>query len=106
MSLGETSLGPVTGAHRLYPAEGKSEKSKQSSTATTPTPQHPVPSRMAGACGGVADKLGNKYELAWAIRHGLFCIQDERRSLTLEEIDPELADGSEFTMSTSTASSR
>ncbi|MBA4025712.1 MAG: hypothetical protein C0482_25460 [Gordonia sp.] len=52
---------------------------------------------MAGASGGVADKLGNKYELAWAIRHALFCIQDERRSLTLEEIDPELADGSEFT---------
>ncbi|MBD1322125.1 hypothetical protein IDF66_21315 [Gordonia hankookensis] len=52
---------------------------------------------MAGAGGGVADKLGNKYELAWAIRHALLCIQDERRSLTLEEIDPELADGSEFT---------
>ncbi len=52
---------------------------------------------MAGSTGGVADKLGNKYELAWAIRHALFCIQDERRSLTLEEIDPKLADGSEFT---------
>lgn len=52
---------------------------------------------MTGASGGVADKLGNKYELAWAIRHALLCIQDERRSLTLEEIDPELADGSEFT---------
>lgn len=52
---------------------------------------------MAGASGGVADKLGNKYELAWAIRHALLCIRDERRSLTLEEIDPELANGSEFT---------
>lgn len=52
---------------------------------------------MAGASGGVADKLGNKYELAWAIRHALLCLRDERRSLTLEEIDPELADGSEFT---------
>ena len=52
---------------------------------------------MTGASGGVADKLGNKYELAWAIRHALLCIQDERRSLTLEAIDPELADGSEFT---------
>lgn len=52
---------------------------------------------MIGAGGGVADKLGNKYELAWAIRHALLCIQDERRSLTLEEIEPELADGSEFT---------
>lgn len=52
---------------------------------------------MAGASGGVADKLGNKYELAWAIRYALFCIQDERRRLTLEDIDPELAEGSEFT---------
>lgn len=52
---------------------------------------------MAGASGGVADKLGNKYELAWAVRHALLCIQDERRSITLEEIDPDLADGSEFT---------
>lgn len=52
---------------------------------------------MAGAGGGVADKLGNKYELAWAIRYALSCIQDERRSLTLEDIDPEMAEGSEFT---------
>ena len=52
---------------------------------------------MAGAGGGVADKLGNKYELAWAVRHALLCLQDDRRSITLEEIDPELADGSEFT---------
>lgn len=52
---------------------------------------------MAGAGGGVADKLGNKYELAWAVRHALLCIRDERRSITLEEIDPELANGSEFT---------
>lgn len=52
---------------------------------------------MAGAGGGVADKLGNKYELAWAIRHALLCVQDDRRSITLEEIDPDLADGSEFT---------
>lgn len=52
---------------------------------------------MSGAGGGVADKLGNKYELAWAIRHALFCMQNEHRSLTLEEIDFQLADGSEFT---------
>lgn len=45
----------------------------------------------------MADKLGNTYELAWAIRYALSCIQDERRSLTLEDIDPDLADGSEFT---------
>lgn len=87
----------MTGAPRPYPSEGESEKSGPSSIATTPTPQHLAPTRMAGASGGVADKLGNKYELAWAIRHALHCIQDERRSLTLEEIDPELADGSEFT---------
>ena len=62
-----------------------------------PTPQHPASPRTAGSAGGVADKLGNKYELAWAVRHALFCIQDESRSLTLEEIDPELARGSEFT---------
>ncbi|BCK53015.1 hypothetical protein [Nocardia wallacei] len=77
--------------------DGEIEKSEQSSSAATATPQHLARPRMAGASGGVADKLGNKYELAWAIRHALFCIQDERRSLTLEEIDPELADGSEFT---------
>ncbi|WP_220181959.1 hypothetical protein [Rhodococcus sp. AG1013] len=87
----------MTGAPRPYPSEEEIEKSEQSSSAATLTPQHPAPPRMAGASGGVADKLGNKYELAWAIRHALLCIQDERRSLTLEEIDPELADGSEFT---------
>lgn len=61
------------------------------------TPQRPASPRMSGAGGGVADKLGNKYELAWAIRHALLCLQDDRRSITLEDIDPELADGSEFT---------
>ncbi|WP_341267401.1 hypothetical protein [Gordonia malaquae] len=79
------------------PSDLDNEEPDQPSSAATPTPQHLAPPRMAGAGGGVADKLGNKYELAWAIRHALFCIQDERRSLTLEEIDPELADGSEFT---------
>lgn len=53
--------------------------------------------RSSNAGGGVADKLGNRYELAWAVHHALLCIQDERRSLTLEDLDPELADGSEFT---------
>lgn len=53
--------------------------------------------RSANASGGVADKLGNRYELAWAVHHALRCIQDERRSLTLEDLDPDLADGSEFT---------
>lgn len=53
--------------------------------------------RSANAGGGVADKLGNRYELAWAVRYALRCIQHERRSLTLEDLDPDLADGSEFT---------
>lgn len=53
--------------------------------------------RSGSAGGGVADKLGNRYELAWAVQHALRCIQDERRSFTLEDLDPELADGSEFT---------
>lgn len=53
--------------------------------------------RSGSAGGGVADKLGNRYELAWAVQHALRCIQDERRSLTLEDLDPELAYGSEFT---------
>lgn len=53
--------------------------------------------RRANAGGGVADKLGNRYELAWAVHYALRCVQDERCSLTLEDLDPELADGSEFT---------
>ena len=51
----------------------------------------------SSASGGVADKLGNRYELAWAVHHALRCIQDERRSITLEDLDPDLAEGSEFT---------
>lgn len=47
--------------------------------------------------GGESDKLGNKYELAWAIRHALYCILDDRRSLTAEDIDSEVGKGSEFT---------
>lgn len=47
--------------------------------------------------------MGNKYELAWAIRHALYCIRDVRRSITTEEVDPELAEGAEFTYGTSTA---
>lgn len=53
--------------------------------------------RKNGAGGGVADKLGNNYELSWAVHHALRCIQDERCSITLEDLDPDLADGSEFT---------
>src|SRR5258708_11586623 len=47
--------------------------------------------------GGETDKLGNRYELAWAIRHALYCIHDDRRSITLEDIDRKLNEGSEFT---------
>lgn len=50
--------------------------------------------------GGEADKLGNKYELAWAVRYALYCIFDGRCSLTLEDIDPEVGKGSEFTYDT------
>lgn len=50
--------------------------------------------------GGETDKLGNKYELAWVIRYALYCIQDEHRSLTAEDIDTELNRGSEFTYTT------
>lgn len=55
---------------------------------------------MAPRAGGETDKYGNKYELAWAIRHALYCIRDDRRTLTLEDADPELAQGSEFTYAT------
>jgi hypothetical protein len=57
---------------------------------------------MAPRPGGEADKLGNKYELAWAIRHALCCLRDESRSLTVEEVDGDLGKGSEFTYVSST----
>ena len=50
--------------------------------------------------GGESDKLGNKYELAWAIRHALYCVLDPRRSLVTEDVDAELGKGSEFTYNT------
>jgi hypothetical protein len=53
--------------------------------------------------GGETDKLGNKYELAWAIRHALYCILDDRRALTAEDIDPEVGQGSEFSYETGLA---
>ncbi len=55
-------------------------------------------SRKVGASGGTADKLGNRYELALAVHEALWCLQDERRHITLEDLDPDLADGSEFTL--------
>lgn len=53
--------------------------------------------------GGEADKLGNKYEAAWAIRHALYCIADDRFSLTLEDVDVEVGKGSEFTYASGTS---
>ncbi len=87
----------MSDAPRPYPLEGKGEGFEQPNSTTDSASPHAKQPRIVGASGGVADKLGNKYELAWAIWHALRCIQDERRSLALEEIDPELADGSEFT---------
>lgn len=52
---------------------------------------------MSPRPGGEADKLGNRYEAAWAIRHALYCLTDDAYSLTLEDIDSELGQGSEFT---------
>ena len=40
---------------------------------------------MSPRPGGETDKLGNRYELAWAIRHALYCIVDDRRALTAED---------------------
>ena len=62
----------------------------------TAQPSKPT-SRVQGASGGFADKMGNKYELSWAVYYALQCIQDELRSITYEELNPDLADGSEFT---------
>lgn len=55
---------------------------------------------MSPRPGGETDKLGNKYELAWVVRHALYCIADDRRSLTAEDVDPEVGRGSEFTYCT------
>lgn len=52
---------------------------------------------MSPRPGGEADKLGNRYELAWAIRHALYCLTDGGPSLTLEDVDAEVGKGSEFT---------
>ena len=50
-----------------------------------------------GTSGGYSAKKGNQYELIWAVEYALKCIQDERCSITYEELDPDLAEGSEFT---------
>lgn len=51
---------------------------------------------MARAAGE-ADKLGNRYESAYAIQYALECLRDPSAALTVEDIDPERAAGSEFT---------
>lgn len=55
---------------------------------------------MSPRPGGETDKLGNRYELAWAIRHAFYCMLDDRRALTAEDIDVEVGRGSEFTYDT------
>jgi len=47
--------------------------------------------------GGEADKIGNRYEGAWAIRHALYCLMRDDCSMTVEALDPEEARGAEFT---------
>lgn len=84
-----------------YPRVYRSQDIRERYRATvhmkdTAQPSKPT-SRVQGASGGFADKMGNKYELSWAVYYALQCIQDERRSITYEELDPELAYGSEFT---------
>ncbi|PRB66530.1 hypothetical protein [Arthrobacter sp. MYb213] len=58
---------------------------------------------MSPRPGGEADKLGNKYEAAWAVRHALYCIFDGRNSMTLEDVDIEVGKGSEFTFESGTS---
>lgn len=55
---------------------------------------------MVPRSGGEADKLGNKYELAWAVRHALYCVRDDRCALIVEDNDVEVGRGSEFTYDT------
>ena len=57
---------------------------------------------MVPRSGGEADKLGNKYELAWAVRHALYCVRDDRCALIVEDNDVEVGRGSEFTYDTGT----
>lgn len=52
---------------------------------------------MSPRPGGEADKLGNRYEAVWTIRHALYCIQDASHALTVEDPRSELGKGAEFT---------
>lgn len=55
---------------------------------------------MVPRSGGEADKLGNKYELAWAVRHALYCVRNDQCALIVEDNDVEVGRGSEFTYDT------
>ena len=57
---------------------------------------------MSPRPGGESDKLGNKFELAWAIRHALYCVSDDGCAVTAEDNDAEVGRGSEFTYNTGT----
>lgn len=52
---------------------------------------------MSPRSGGEADKIGNRYESAWAIRHALYCLVRDDCSMTVEALDPDEARGAEFT---------
>ena len=55
--------------------------------------------RTLGTSGGVADKKGNRYEYLCVTYYALKCIKDEKEqcSITLEDPEPSLAKGSDFT---------
>jgi len=52
---------------------------------------------MSPRSGGEADKIGNRYESAWAIRHALYCLVRDDCSMTVEALDPDEGRGAEFT---------
>jgi hypothetical protein len=46
--------------------------------------------------GGEADKVGNRYEGAWTVRHVLYCLAGRGSAITVEDVG-DLAVGAEFT---------
>ncbi|MFB6841163.1 NACHT domain-containing protein [Streptomyces sp. NPDC056361] len=52
---------------------------------------------MSPRTGGETDKFGNRYEGAWVVRHLLWILSGQGQSITVEDADPELERGSEFT---------
>jgi len=48
------------------------------------------------ASGGATDKLGNRYELLWAIDQLLLIVDGAARYITLEPLDPDESRGVEF----------